>query len=646
MGFIIKEVKIPNELYSFISDKNEKEEVVKNLSKINIFVGENNSGKSRFLRSLLKKKNFEFLPNNIDYYKINDNIPLLKKRIQNFLDGFDKININTKIPQLKKKLNDIHQVNFLMNDGNYFQAILDLRSIFEGMLSNEDIIGEYYTRGSYVSEFHSVSYKWTGEEFIKIIDETFNLDNSLEELLNDFKFDKLYIPILRGLRPLNEDRNYQDLYLERTYEDYFSKDFSMAELGQVMKIFTGLDAYDTVNTYSRSNYEQKKLLNDFKNYLKNNFFDGKNIEITASVNENGQDDVLSVKIGEENEKPIHELGDGIQSIIILTLQLFLNKGKNLLIFIEEPEQYLHPGLQRKLIETFLFQEGFENFQFFFNTHSNHFLDITLDFDNISIFSVQKELDDSDHDDKVPSFIIKNLSEGDSSALELLGVRNSSVFLSNCTIWVEGVTDRHYLRHFIELYKKEHKNDLEFFDYTEDYHYSFVEYGGNNITHWSFLDKEEKPINVEKLCGRLFLLADKDQGKEDRHEQLKETLGEDRVHILKCNEIENIVSVDILLKIIKDYEKINEGDPLNNINTDIQYEDYKNELLGKFIEVEIFENLEKKIRKGNYSADSGTINNKGSFLKKFILYTQNWNDLTPEAKEITERVYEFIKENNS
>ena len=31
------------------------------------------------------------------------------------------------------------------------------------------------------------------------------------------------------------------------------------------------------------------------------------------------------------------------------------------------------------------------------------------------------------------------------------------------------------------------------EYKEDYHYSFVEYGGNNITHWSFLDKEETPI---------------------------------------------------------------------------------------------------------------------------------------------------------
>ena len=37
----------------------------------------------------------------------------------------------------------------------------------------------------------------------------------------------------------------------------------------------------------------------------------KKVEITASVKDNGPDDVLSVKIGDEHEKPIHELGDGI-----------------------------------------------------------------------------------------------------------------------------------------------------------------------------------------------------------------------------------------------------------------------------------------------------------------------------------------------
>ena len=53
MEIIIKEIKIPDDSYSFISDSSEKENILKDLSKINIFVGENNSGKSRLLRSIL-----------------------------------------------------------------------------------------------------------------------------------------------------------------------------------------------------------------------------------------------------------------------------------------------------------------------------------------------------------------------------------------------------------------------------------------------------------------------------------------------------------------------------------------------------------------------------------------------------------------
>lgn len=652
MGVIVKELKIPlKDSYTFISDDGEKGNVLKNLSKINIFVGENNSGKSRFLRSIVKKEDFEFIPNNKDFDCIKNAIPSLKDEINKLVDKNDKLElkyITTGTSNLEEILDKIKEFDFIKANFDYIEPIINLKQYInelrDGIGSVEPsmpmIVGGQRDR-------RSISPERVGKVLNELFNQSFKeFTDKLEDIILFYEFKKIYIPILRGLRPLREGRNYQDLYKERTHEDYFQSEISQDKLDGFVTIFTGLDAYNIVNRYSRSNHEKKRLLKDFKIYLKNNFFNGKKIEITASVNDNGLDDVLSVKIGDENEKPIYELGDGIQSIIILTLQLFLLKDESVLIFIEEPEQYLHPGLQRKLIETFLNQKGFENFQFFFTTHSNHFLDVTLDFDNISIFSVKKELDNTQNEEKIPSFIIKNLSEGDTNALELLGVRNSSVFLSNCTLWVEGVTDRHYLRYFLDLYKEEHKDDSAYFDFKEDYHYSFVEYGGNNITHWSFLDKEDKPINVEKLCGRLFLLADKDQGKEERQEQLKETLGEDRVYILDCNEIENLVNQDVLLKIVKNYEKLKDGDPLENINTRFKYDDYKKERLGSFIERTIIKNMEFKKRRGNYQAESGTISDKSSFLEKFKLYTRNWNDLSPEAQLITKKIYNFIKENNS
>lgn len=81
-------------------------------------------------------------------------------------------------------------------------------------------------------------------------------------------------------------------------------------------------------------------------------------------------------------------------IILLSLLLCndeIKENENILVFIEEPEQLLHPGFQRKLIEVLLNCEDFSNFQFFFTSHSNHFLDITLDYDDVSIFTIKNSL---------------------------------------------------------------------------------------------------------------------------------------------------------------------------------------------------------------------------------------------------------------
>jgi predicted ATP-dependent endonuclease of OLD family len=49
-------------------------------------------------------------------------------------------------------------------------------------------------------------------------------------------------------------------------------------------------------------------------------------------------------------------------------------------------------MQRKLIEVYS-QKEFKSVQYFITTHSNHLLDITLDFDkNISTYSFKKESD--------------------------------------------------------------------------------------------------------------------------------------------------------------------------------------------------------------------------------------------------------------
>ena len=297
---------------------------------------------------------------------------------------------------------------------------------------------------------------------------------------------------------------------------------------------------------------------------------------------------------------------------------------------------MHPGLQRIFVNTILNNEIFKNHQFFFTTHSNHFLDLTLDYASISIFTFNKKIVETGKNLDESEFEIRNINRDDFSCLNLLGVKNSSVFLSNCTIWVEGITDRKYLAHYLDLYQSSlGENDKNF---KEDLHYSFVEYSGNNIEHWSFLD--DKAPDVTHICGRLFLIADKDETnkKRVRHDKLSEKL-EDRFYLLTCLEIENLLSPEVLKKVVSEYEKCNvdcEG---------MKQEDYKDAPLGEFIEKIILKGA--KQRKGSYSSGSGTITDKVKFCERAISFMKDYEaDLSEEAKSLTKKIFNFIKKSNN
>ena len=49
--------------------------------------------------------------------------------------------------------------------------------------------------------------------------------------------------------------------------------------------------------------------------------------------------------------------------------------------------------------------------------------------------------------------------------------------------------------------------------------------------------------------------------------------------------------------------------------------------------------------GKHSSDSGTIKNKLSFCKAVIANIDDFNMLSDEAKQLTEKIYNFIEENN-
>lgn len=598
----------------------QKDGKLSNLSKINILIGANNSGKSRFCRTLFLGEDLSFTLRGLGLNSINGLIKSLKSET---LTLFGK-HFRNDYRNLKHYIEtNLNEVPYLENSFNFENTVLrhltELENVTaDGRMTDDDGQPIHF----FLNELKQIAIGYKNQ-----------ITNELRNYPNGFKTENIYIPTLRGLRKIGSDN---DAYKDRTIKDYFPKDKERL----LSKIYTGLDLYESTKRLLLGTKNDRDAVRDFESFLSKTFFNSKEVNIIPRIGE----DVLYVRIDNE-EFPIYDLGDGIQSIIILTYPLFFNIGKRLNVFIEEPEHYLHPGLQRIFLETLL-DARFSDFQYFITTHSNHFLDITLDINNVSVYTFQKTNDTEEH----PAFVIENVDNENHNTLELIGVRNSSVFLSNCTIWVEGITDRIYLRKYLDTLQASSKVKFK-----EDIHYSFVEYGGNNITHWSFLqdfDPNHPNINVKRLCGKLFLITDRDSAgvnldgtvnakatkKQLRHEELKTVL-KDRYYCLQCREIENTLRTSVIRQTIEDFEDSN--------STKLEYskafdddDAYQNIYLGTFIE----NNVQNLIR--TYKDNSGTIKDKLKFAKKAVEKIKSKEMMSKEALELTQKLLDFVKYNNN
>jgi hypothetical protein len=213
-------------------------------------------------------------------------------------------------------------------------------------------------------------------------------------------------------------------------------------------------------------------------------------------------------------------------------------------------------------------------QLFLTTHSNHLLDLLEDDRLVSIFSFSKveteELPSSvgstapseEVEQPINRFRIRHASQHDRKTLLELGVRPSSTYLANATIWVEGTSDCSYLRAYFEgfiAYLELRGDDTyravarHLRRYKEDRHYAFVEYNGANLVHFNFDEGGDSnddsgsgsALNASYLCAQAIVIADGDiAGKADRIAVFTGQLG-DRFVVLPVKEIENLIPEAVL-----------------------------------------------------------------------------------------------------
>lgn len=186
--------------------------------------------------------------------------------------------------------------------------------------------------------------------------------------------------------------------------------------------------------------------------------------------------------------PIENIGTGVHEVVIIAAAATVTQ--NSILCIEEPEVHLHPILQRKLLR---YLESSTSNQYFIATHSAHMLDSALG----SIFHVSRA-------DAVSSVKYAGDARDRAAVCADLGYRPSDLVQTNAVLWVEGPSDRIYLKHWIE--------QLAPSQFVEGTHYSVMFYGGALLNALSPLDAEEVEefISLRNLNRYMVILMDSDK----------------------------------------------------------------------------------------------------------------------------------------
>jgi predicted ATPase len=181
-------------------------------------------------------------------------------------------------------------------------------------------------------------------------------------------------------------------------------------------------------------------------------------------------------------------GDGILHLMMICIQLAKYENSGSVILIEEPETQMHPQIQRQLLQ--VVAENPTN-QLIMTTHSPALLDT----------GCLKRIFHITNDGRSSSVHQVETTAESYQMLDDLGARASDILQANTVIWVEGPSDRIFLRRCLQLLDDTLREGLD---------YQFVCYGGSIRSHLTFDHEVEELINVMWLSRKVIMVCDSDR----------------------------------------------------------------------------------------------------------------------------------------
>lgn len=230
----------------------------------------------------------------------------------------------------------------------------------------------------------------------------------------------------------------------------------------------------------------------------------------------------------ERVLPLSSLGTGIHEVVMIAT--FCTLTENGIVCIEEPEIHLHPLLQKKLIR---YINANTSNQYFIATHSASVIDQA----NAAVFHVT-------HEEAATKIRLLTAAAQRFQVCHDLGYRASDLLQANAIIWVEGPSDRVYLKHWIAAVDP---------SLQEGIHFSVMFYGGRLLSHLGANDDEVSEfISLRRLNRNMAIIIDSD--KKTAQSRLNDTKtrivrefeeASDPAWITAGREIENYVPNDVL-----------------------------------------------------------------------------------------------------